>query len=124
MVKNPPSKAGDTGSIPGSGRSPGGEHGNPLQHSRLGNPMDRGAWWATVHWVKKSRTRLKHLSIYTHKAGPETAHLTSSWMRQMSTKNWHLLWSLALYLCKNLIIAATAASFQHPLKEVQCGGQK
>ena len=51
MVKNPPANARDvrdTVSIPGSGRSPGGEHGNPLQHSRLGNPMDRGAWRAMV----------------------------------------------------------------------------
>ena len=49
MVKNPPANAGDLGSIPGSGRSPGGGHGNPLQHSCLENPMDRGAWRATVH---------------------------------------------------------------------------
>ena len=47
------------GSIPGLGRSLGGGHGNPLQYSCLENPMDRGAWWATVHWVTESRTRLK-----------------------------------------------------------------
>ena len=54
MVKNPPANAGDIrdlGSIPGSGRSPGGEHGNPLQYSCLENPMDRGALQATVHGV-------------------------------------------------------------------------
>ena len=48
VVKNPPANAGDTrdmGSIPGSGKSPGGRHGNPLQYSCLGNHMDRGAWW-------------------------------------------------------------------------------
>ena len=45
---------GDAGSIPGSGRSPGGGHGNPLQYSCLENPMDTGAWWATVHGVAKS----------------------------------------------------------------------
>ena len=53
--------AGDTGgvgSIPGSGRSPGEGNGNPLQYSCLENPMDSGAWWATVHGVEKSRTRL------------------------------------------------------------------
>ena len=52
VVKNPPASAGDVrdlGLIPGSGRSPGGGHGNPLQYSCLENPMDRGAWWATVH---------------------------------------------------------------------------
>ena len=47
---------GDSGSIPGLGRSPGKRNGNPLQYSCLGNPVDRGAWWATVHGVAKSRT--------------------------------------------------------------------
>ena len=59
VVKNLPAStgaSGDAGSIPGSGRSPGGGHGNPLQYSCLGNPMDRGAWWATVHGVTKSQT--------------------------------------------------------------------
>ena len=53
MVKNPPDSAGDLGSIPGSGRSPGAGNGSPLQYSCLGNPMDRGAWRATVHVVTK-----------------------------------------------------------------------
>ena len=53
VVKNPPANAGDVGSIPGLGRSPGEENGNPLQYSCLGNPMDRGAWWAVVHGVTK-----------------------------------------------------------------------
>ena len=52
-VKNPPANAGDLGLIPGSGRSPGGVHSNPLQYSCLENPMDRGAWQATVHGVAK-----------------------------------------------------------------------
>jgi len=56
--------AGDAGSIPGLGRSLGGGHGNPLQYSYLENPMDRGVWWAIVHEVAKSRTRLKRLSMY------------------------------------------------------------
>ena len=50
------SNAGDPGSIPGSRRSPGGGHGNPLQYSCLENPEDRGAWWATVHGVAKGGT--------------------------------------------------------------------
>ena len=54
--------AGDTGSIPGLGRSPGKGNGNPLQYSCLENPMDPGAWWATVHGVAKSRTRLSDFS--------------------------------------------------------------
>ena len=56
VVKNPPANAGNTGSIPGSGRFPGEGHGNPLQYSCVGNPMDAGAWWATVHGV----TRVTH----------------------------------------------------------------
>ena len=48
--------SGDVDSIPGSGRSPGGGKGNPLQYCCLGNPIDRVAWWATVHGVAKSRT--------------------------------------------------------------------
>ena len=51
--------AGDLGLIPGSGRSPGEGNGNPLQYSCLENPMDRGAWWATVYGVSKSRTQLQ-----------------------------------------------------------------
>ena len=53
MVKNPPANAGDLGSIPGSGRSPGKGNGNTLQYSCLENPMDRGVWWAEVHGVAK-----------------------------------------------------------------------
>ena len=71
------------GSIPGSGRSPGGGHGNPLQDSCLENSMDRGAWWALVHRVAQSQTRLKRLCTHTHKAPesllqPLLAHFPSS----------------------------------------------
>ena len=65
MVKNSPTNAGDirdSGVIPGSGKSPGGGQGNPLQYSCLENPMDREAWKAIVHRVTKSQTRLKRLS--------------------------------------------------------------
>ena len=55
VVKNPPANAEDMGLISGSGRSPGGEHGNPLQYSCLGNLMDRGAWQAMVHGVATVR---------------------------------------------------------------------
>ena len=67
MVKNPSADAGDirdTGSIPESGRSAGGGHGNPFQYACLEGSMDRGAWWATVHGVAKSWTRLKQLSAH------------------------------------------------------------
>ena len=68
-VKASASNAGDPGSIPESGRSPGEGNGNPLQYSCLENPMDRAAWQATVHGVAKSRTRLSdftplHLCVY------------------------------------------------------------
>ena len=71
VVKNLPANAGDirdAGSIPGWGRSPGGGHGNQLQYPCLENPMDRGAWRATVHGVTKSQTRLKqrHTHSYTY----------------------------------------------------------
>ena len=59
--------AGDPGSIPGLGRSPGEGNGNPLQYSCLENPMDRGAWRATVHGVAKSWTRLSNFTSHTKK---------------------------------------------------------
>ena len=63
VVKNLPAnarEAGDMGLIPGSSRSPGGGNGNPLQYSCLENPIDRGAWWATVHGVTKNQRRLRN----------------------------------------------------------------
>ena len=60
VVNNPPANAGDagdSGSVPGLGRSPGGGNGIPLQYSCLGNPIVRGAWWATVHGVAKNQTQ-------------------------------------------------------------------
>ena len=54
VVKNLPANAGDEGSIPGLRRSPGEGNGNPFQYSSLGTPMDKGAWWATVHGVTKT----------------------------------------------------------------------
>ena len=70
MIKNLPFNAGDTRDmdlVPGLGRSPGEENGNPLQYSCLENPMDRGGWWATVHGVAKSWTGLNvHTHTHTH----------------------------------------------------------
>ena len=68
VVKNLPANDGDVedmGLIPGLGRFSGGGHGNPVQYSFTENPTDRGAWWATVHRVAKSQTRLKQLSTHT-----------------------------------------------------------
>ena len=66
VVENPPAsavEAGDVGSVPGRGRSPGEGNGNPLQHSCLENPMDGGAWWATVRGVANSWTQLSMHSL-------------------------------------------------------------
>ena len=63
VVKNPPANAGDVrdaGSILGSGRSPGGGHGHPLQYSCLENPMDRGAWWGP--WGRRESDVIEHLN--------------------------------------------------------------
>ena len=67
LVKNPPANAGDIrdlGSVPGLGRSPGEGNGYPFQYSCLENPMDRGAWWAAVHRVAKSRTWLNDFIFF------------------------------------------------------------
>ena len=71
MAKNLPSKAGDLGSIPGLGRFPGGGSGNPFQYPCLENPMDRGAWWATVQGVERDldmTERLDHNQLSTYQA--------------------------------------------------------
>ena len=65
VVKNLPANAGDVGLIPGLGRFPGGGHGNPLHYACLENPMDRGAWQATVHGDCRSQTRVKQLNTHT-----------------------------------------------------------
>ena len=54
---------GDLGSIPGLGRNPGEGNGTPLQYSCLENPIERGAWWAAVHGVTKSQTRLSNFTV-------------------------------------------------------------
>ena len=69
VVKSPPGNAGDAedaGSIPGLGTSHGEGNGTPLQYSCLENPMDRGAWWAAVHGVAKSRARLSDFTFTFH----------------------------------------------------------
>ena len=87
VVKTPPANAGDgrdTDSIPGLGRSPGGEHGNPLQYSCLENPMDREAWQSTVHRVTKSWTQLKQLNTQY-----STVHFYHIFIIHFGLPRWH-----------------------------------
>jgi len=73
VVKNPPANGGDirdVGSIPGSGRSPEGGNGNPLQYSCLENPMDGGAWQAVAERLAKSRAQLKRFNTHTRSPSP------------------------------------------------------
>ena len=70
VLKNLPANAGDTGEVdstPGLGRAPGEGNGNPIQYSCLENLIDRGAWWATVHGVARSWTRLSDFTFYMEK---------------------------------------------------------
>ena len=93
VVKNLPADAGDTrdaGSIPGLGRSPGGGNGNLLQYSCLGNPMDRGARWATLQSVTKRKTRLRD--------GAHTSHFTDySLLEGTVLRAYHLILTTALW---------------------------
>ena len=86
MVRNLPANAGDireANSIPGLGRSPGGGNGNQLQYSCLKNPMDRRAWWATVHRVAKSQTQLRDRAHSTYTEKKDIVGLKST-MNQLS----------------------------------------
>ena len=84
VIKNPPANAGDTGSIPGSGRSLRRGNGNPLQYSCLGNPMDREAWWATAHAVAKSRTQLNDWLASLPKRGVSLCPFLAYYLRMES----------------------------------------
>ena len=84
VVKNPPTNAEDikdAGLIHGSGRSPGGGHGNPLQNSCMGSPMDRRAWQAIVHRIAKSLTQLKGLSMQARVPTRDRVMSRGSWAK-------------------------------------------
>ena len=85
VAKNSPANAGDVGSIPGSGRSSGGRHDTRLQYYCLGNPMDRGAWQATVHGVAESQTQLGNWTWHCKPA--LLNHILFSWLPH----HWSLL---------------------------------
>ena len=88
--------AGCPSSIPGSGRSPGEENGNPLRYSRLGNPMDRGAWWAALHVVAQSYTTERLTLMFVCGITQKMHHLNEyGWKDSKFTKfraSWSLNW--------------------------------
>ena len=114
---NPPDNAGDirdSGSMLGSGRSPGGGNGNPLRYSCLENPMDRGAWEATICGVTKSHTQLKQLSTYCLFSLQMFVYM---WMLRTLTvtsshPNWGLSASGLKLLPPRLFLCWTALSFR------------
>ena len=85
VVQSPPASAGDVrdaGSISGSGRSPGGGNGHPLQDSCLENHRDRGSWWAPVHGVAQSWTRRKQLSMHAHRHYIQAAYSSAKYCQK------------------------------------------
>ena len=78
VIKNLPADAGDTSSIPGSGRAPRGGNGNPLQYSCLESPMDRGAWWAIVHGMAENQTQLNTHPQYAYIQQMKQGQVTSA----------------------------------------------
>ena len=86
LVKNPPAMQGDLGSIPRLGRSPGEGNGNPLQCSCLENCMGGGAWWATVHGVAKSQTRLND---FTHSLEGINSRISKE---KNESEDWKIKW--------------------------------
>ena len=110
VVKNPPASAGgarDMGSIPGSGRSPGEGNGNPLQYSSLGNPMNRGAQWATVHGVAKSQTQLIN-QTHTH---------THDYFKSCIDVQFSSVTQSCLTLCNSMNHSMPGLSVHHQLPE-------
>ena len=101
MVKNMPAiagDAGDSGSIPGSGRLSRGGNGRPLQYSGLENPMDRRAWWATVRVVTKSWTQLSmHARTHTHTLNPAERRQLFEYLDVLGTKLFSCIKSLNTY---------------------------
>ena len=89
MVKNPPASAGNSGLIPGSGTSPGGGNGNPLQYSCLGNPIDRGAWWAISPWGPKDLDVTEHVLIHicTHQSTSQGTPSIASCHQKLEEKH-------------------------------------
>ena len=114
VVKNLPANAGDIrdlGSIPGSGRSPGGGHGNPLQYSCLENPMDRGAWWFAVHRVEHDWSNLPHTHLL-HSHIVTALHNKEVSFREVKWQNWDQEEIFSLWTCPlSSLLAAEVKNF-------------
>ena len=108
-VKASARNAGDLGSIPGLGRCPGEGNGNSLQYSCLENPMDGGAWWATVHGVAKSRTRLSDLTFHW------VYFLNTCECLRFSPYPLHLPWSKAAIFSHLSCCSSLLNNSLHPL---------
>ena len=102
MVKNPPAKAEDMDSVPGSGRSPGGGNGTPLQYPCLGNPVDRGAWRATVSGVKESWIQLRRLG--THSA--RSSLLLAGFSLVAAIRGYSPVWGSGFMLRRLLLLVS------------------
>ena len=120
--------AGDAVSVPGSGRSPGGEYGNPLQCSFLESPIDRGVWWAAVQRVTKSWTRLKQLRTHAHKGthlvdsfrtmgGGHLEKVTSGWLAHWTCMRLTL--SLVFIMCILSIIPSVRDIFKDHTRSLE-----
>ena len=116
----------DTSLIPRLGRSPGRGHENPLQYSRLENPMDRGSWWATVHRVAKSWTWLKWLSTRSSELG-ELSVLLGVWAqlfnRDQSVLKTHSFSALAVHCVFPFVFQSLPSLSQSGLTALESFGQ-
>ena len=115
---------GDTGWIPGSGRAPGEGHGNPLQHSCLGNPMDRGEWWPTVHGAAKSWTWLNtpHHSPFQSNTEKESYLLHTKLIdpiRNVQDLNLKTIWVFSCGLVAKTALPMQEVWVQSPVRELE-----
>ena len=120
-MKNPPASTGDAGSVSGLGGSTGGGNGNPLQYSCLGNPMDRRAWWATVHGITKesdtTRDKSPHAHTHTHTRTWQITSRTHTHTRARARTHvhTHILapWLVSPWLPNIQIAVGSAGSWYH-----------
>ena len=129
VVKNPPDNAGDlrdVGLIPGSGRSPGGGHSNPVQYSCLENPMDRGVWRAMAHRIAKSWTRLKQFNMRAciYMSFNPLFYLLLFWVSSLFhslNTGCHLIQSYYQCVFQNISLHSLCSQLVHLIRSLQLG---